>query len=409
MGERIAIVGGGIAGISAAYYLSRAHEVTLFEANPRLGGHACSVKIQEGAKSFYTDTAFLIFNSHSYPRFVKFLGDLGLSHTIAKADMSIGIEVGGLSYAVNAGLGGLFHQRRNILRPKFLSLLSEIRRFREEIEITTNESLRDFLKRTNYSREFQEKFLYPLGASVWSLSREALGDFPAELYFRFFRNHRILKHEKGASWLTMRGGSIQYVEKFRELGLCRLRENSPVIRVERNEQECFVHLRGSEKLAFDRVVLATHADSALRLLAKPTDLEAKLLGAFQYEDSCAHLHHDESVVARVSGKWPSWNISSAREESAFTVSYALNTIQGFQAEKNYFVSIGPRLPDPKKVLAEFRYRHPMFTTKNAEIRGSLPEINRGRTFFTGSYFGNGFHEDAISASAKIANQFGLEV
>lgn len=420
--ERIGIIGGGIAGISAAYMLSRKHDVTLLEADDRLGGHANTVKITDGDRELEVDTAFLIFNSHSYARFMHFLAKLGLRDKAVKTDMSIGIEEkeNGLLYAVNASIRELFHQRGNVVRPRFLKLLAEIRRFRKAADprtITVAEAqtgLREFLDARGFSQTFRECFAYPLCASVWSLPQEAMDRFPAGLFFRFFANHKMLKHD-GASWLTLLGGSIQYIRKFRETTTARIVEGCPVASVARTDDGCRVRTRSGEELAFDRVVLATHADTALGLLAEPTSAEARLLGAWRYQDCHAVLHTDRSVFPRIGASWPSWNISRDRakaagvEASRMTVTYYLNRIQKLRAERDYFVTLGESSPRESDVLQTAHYRHPVFTVAASETQRELDSLNQGRTYFCGSYFGNGFHEDAIASSERVARHFGLEL
>ena len=415
MRERIGIVGGGIAGISAAWMLSRAHDVTILEAEHRLGGHANTVKINEDDREIEVDTAFLIFNSHSYERFMQFLTKLGLGPKAVKTDMSIGIDAkdSGLCYAVNGSLRELFHQRRNLVRPRFLKLLAEIQRFRKAADPRTisaaeaKTGLRDFLDARGFSRTFRECFAYPLCASVWSLPQTAMDRFPAGLFFRFFANHKMLKQNDGASWLTLLGGSVQYIRKFRETTTARVIERCPVASIERTSEGCTVRTRTGDELVFDRVVLATHADTALGLLAKPTADEARLLGAWRYQDCRAVLHTDRDVFPRIGTSWPSWNI--ARDAEKMTVTYYLNRIQKLQARRDYFVTLGDCAPRPRDVLETAHYRHPVFTVEASDTQCELDTLNRGRTFFCGSYFGNGFHEDAIVSSERVARHFGQEL
>ena len=414
MTGRIGIIGGGIAGISAAYMLARKHDVTILEADDRLGGHANTVKIQEDGQELEVDTAFLIFNSHSYERFMRFLGQLGLRDRAVKTDMSIGIEEkeSGLVYAVNGTLRELFHQRRNLVRPRFIKLLAEIRRFRKAADprtISVAEAkigLRAFLDARGFSQTFRECFAYPLCASVWSLPQTAMDEFPAGLFFRFFANHKMLKQD-GASWLTLRGGSVQYIRKFRATTTARVIERCPVASVERSDAGCLVRTRSGDELAFDRVVLATHADTALGLLAKPTADEARLLGAWRYQDCRAVLHTDREVFPRVATSWPSWNIS--RDAGKMTVTYYLNRIQKLRARRDYFVTLGECAPRKSDVIATASYRHPVFTVESSDTQRELDTLNRERTFFCGSYFGNGFHEDAIASSERVARHFGQEL
>jgi predicted NAD/FAD-binding protein len=414
--ERIAVVGGGVAGIVASHVLSNRHEVTLFEASDRLGGHAWSVPVHEGSRTMEVDVAFLIFNSHSYPRFLNFIEQLGLTDRVRSTDMSIGISdpSKNLIYAVNAGPRALFHQKRNLWSAPFLKMLKEIRRFRSTTDLekirsqSRGRSLEGFLKAEGYSDFFAENFVYPLGASVWSLPRAEMPRFPAELFFVFFSNHRLLKREKGASWQTIVGGSGQYVRRFRERFAGKIRLSSPVLSIERGPGPSTLRLGNGECESFDRVVIATQADQALRMLERPSDLEQRLLGAWRYQDCRASLHTDASIFPQIGGTWPSWNISTQRalRDPSFQLTYYLNRIQHLDAEKNYFVTLGEKQPEARHRLQDFHCRHPIFGLDCLASQPELPRLNQERTFFCGSYFGNGFHEDAVASALRVNSHFG---
>jgi uncharacterized protein len=407
---RIAVVGGGVSGLAAAHLLSRAgHDLTLFEASERLGGHACPVPLENGE---FIDTAFLIFNSHSYPNFHRFLGELGVANAVLDTDMSIGLEnrAAGLCFSVNNGLGGLYPGLLELLRPRFWKLLAEIRRFRTFADPETlaqaagDLSLEDFLACHGFSDFFAQCFALPLGASVWSLPHEEIRKMPAGLFFQFFNNHKMLKNTQGARWQTLRGSSRVYLEAFERSFRGKIVRNTPVHSIARGPNGCFLRTAQGE-LEFDRVVIATHADLALKLLAKPSVLETELLSPWEYSPCEAFLHQDEEAFPRIRGTWPSWNVSYNPAQSApFTVTYHLNRIQKVASSKPYFVSWGGSR-EPRTVLRRLSFRHPIFTPATERARARLAELQQGPVYFCGSYFGNGFHEDAVKSAFDLAAHF----
>lgn len=408
--ERIAVIGAGAAGISAAFVLAQHHEVTLFEASSRLGGHAWPHPV-EGTE---LDTAFLIFNSHSYPEFLKFLGLLGVSEAVVDTDMSIGIhqEGAGLRYSVNGGKADWLGYLRFAFDGKFRQMLTEIRRFREATDPESigrkagGQTLEEFLRSEGFSDYFAENFAYPLGASVWSLPLPGVKSLPAVLYFSFFNNHKILKNAHGARWQTLRGSSAVYLrafeQKFAAMG-GKIRLSSPVTKVARSQESCTLELRSGPE-TFDRVLIAVHAEDALQMLAAPTAEEAQVLGAWKYRPSETILHTDETVFPKSWQGWASWNVATA--DQGFKVTYYLNRIQKNPLRRNYFLSWGAVTPKPERIIAKFRVKHPSFTPETEVARALLADLQGNRLAFAGSYFGNGFHEDAVRSGFAAAARWG---
>lgn len=391
MRKRIAIVGGGVAGLTSAYLLSRRHDVTLFEAESRLGGHAHSVEVEPG---IFVDTAFLIFNSHSYPRFLKLLSRLGVTEAVRATDMSMGFHNRrtGAELVVNDGLGGLFARRRSAFSPAHWKLLAEIARFRRRAApagFTGN------LGEVSGSRRFVEEFLLPLGASVWSLPSHSVAEMPARLFHDFFAHHKALKRERGARWLTLKGGSRRYIDAFPKTFEIRLGARVRTIR----RDDRGVEIEGRR---FDECVVATHADQALGLLAEPSQIERRLLGAWRYEKNPAILHTDTSILPRRSA---SWNISHAGDRR-FAVTYDLERIQRPGASRRYLVTLGAHSIPGANVIRRFDWRHPIFTLDAPDL---APLDGARHTHFCGSYFGRGFHEDALASACTVASRFGLEL
>ncbi len=417
--ERVAVVGGGVAGLAAAWVLGKDHDITLIEAANRLGGHACPVEIKEETKTFFLDTAFLIFNSHSYPSFLHFLKLLELDSAIEDTDMSIGFHHLGenLIFAVNCGWRALFPVLSNLFRPRFLRLLGEIQRFRKAGDpeaisaLARNLTLEQFLAAEGFSDFFAECFAYPLGASVWSLPPEGVKNLPAILYFSFFNNHKILKNTQGARWQIMKGSSAAYLERFRTRFSGTIRLGARVESVSRDAERnhCLVKVAGEKPAVFDRVVIATHADTALRLLASPTQAEREILEAWEYRPCETILHTDEGIFPAIRGSWASWNIATDRKDKLpSTITYYLNRIQKIHAQKSYFVSWGGAEVKPASEIARFSFRHPSFTPSTQLARLKLPALQSGPIVFCGSYFGDGFHEDAVRSAFSLMPAFGLE-
>ena len=411
---KIAVIGGGVAGITAALSLSRAkHEVTLFEASARLGGHAHAVHLSDEGGEADVDLAFLIFNDGSYPFFGKLLAALGLSELAVPTDMSMGYwsPAAELNYAVNAGWSGLLAGAGSGNTFQYVRLIREILKFRNGFHLYqaraqgTGQSLEQFLGKLGVSKNFGEAFVYPTAAAVWSVPSNEIRQFPAEVFFNFFHHHRLLKREKGHQWLTLQGSTALYLKRFSEVfaangGLVRL--SAPVKRVSRQDDHVLV---GAER--FDRAAIATHANMALHLLAAPTEREAALLGAWKYHASESVLHTDSSLLPARATARASWNILTDTE-GRHTVTYHLNRIQKSTLRQAYFLTLEDfgRRVDPSRVLGRYAFSHPVFTPAAMATQAQLPALNQGTLSFCGSYFGLGFHEDAIRSACSAAAVFG---
>jgi len=415
---RIAIIGAGVSGLSAAYWLRERHQVTLFEQAPYLGGHAHTVDVEVEGERQAIDTGFIVFNDRTYPEFVALLGELGVASQPTTMGFSVRCDASDLEYN-GSSLGGLFVQRRNLLRPAFYRMLAEIARFNRAAPGllakhrgapgADQATVADFLAAGDYSRSFAEHYLLPLGSAIWSCPRATFERFPLQFILDFFQNHGLLQWRDRPVWRTVCGGSRAYVTEIaRKLGN-RVRLNTPISAVRRLPDCVEIIPAGpasgdNAPQRFDHVIFACHADQALRMLSDPSPVEREVLGAFPYERNTAVLHTDTALLPRRRGAWASWNYHIAKDSAApATLSYCMNILQRLESKHTYCVTLnGEDQIDPNKVLGTFVYEHPIFTTRRAAAQARHIElIAAGRTSFCGAYWRNGFHEDGVVSALAV--------
>jgi predicted NAD/FAD-binding protein len=417
---RIAVVGAGVAGLTAAYILQRAHDVTLFEKNDYLGGHTNTFTVPDGPDAGTpVDTGFIVMNHRNYPLLTRLFNQLGVE--LRDSDMSFGYwcQHTGLQYS-GSGPGGMFAQRRNLFRPAFHGLLRSIMRFYREANadlVTDNlgdQSLGDYLKRGRYSDWFIHHHLLPMGAAIWSTPCERMQDFPAASFLHFFRNHGLLALKDRPQWRTVVGGSQIYVGKMRQTFTGPVNLDMAVEAVSRRENSVDIRTADGVTASFDRVVIATHADEAWHLLTDPSDHEADLLKPWEYAVNRAALHTDTAVLPPIRRAWSSWNFTREEaigEEQPISLTYDMNRLQGLETSHRYLVSLNRRQPvKPEALVMETTYTHPMYTSAAMATQPRLTELNGHRnTYFCGSYFGYGFHEDAVRSAVLMARKMGLDL
>lgn len=413
---RVAVIGTGVAGLSAAWGVKEIADLTLFESAHRPGGHSNTVTLDEEGKSLPIDTGFIVFNRITYPNLCRLFDELKINAIPSEMSLSVRHLPAGLEYN-GMGLNKLFAQRRNIANPQFIMLIAEIMRFfrvgrqwlRDEAEgdisHEADEDLAAFCKRHRFSADFLDLYLVPMSSAVWSTEPGRILDFPASTLLHFFHNHGFLGISTHHPWFTVEGGSVTYVEKMLQvLGLPRL--GDPVIGVEETDQGALVSTESGKRECFDAVILACHANQSLRLLHSPTTDQQRLLSPFQYQLNETLLHSDSSVMPERRLAWASWNFK-VEQISAYrhaTTHYWMNALQGVSEKNNYFVSLNSsRQIDPKRVHYATTYEHPVFTLEAIRAQHELPSLNRsGRLFFCGSYFRYGFHEDACKSGFDAA-------
>jgi len=414
-GLRIAVVGAGISGLSAAYLLSRRHRVELFEKDRRLGGHAHTHTVEHEGRPFNVDSGFLVYNHRTYPHFSRLLAELGVGGHPSDMSFSVDCRRCRLLYSTR-GLNGLFTQRRRVVDPGYLRMLASIPRFNGRARAllgnpgAPERTLGEFLEEGRFEDAFARHFMLPLVGAVWSSSAADVRAFAARPLLRFMDNHGWLDVDP-PRWWTVRGGSRRYVEAIAARLGRSVHAGCGVLAV-RRETDCVrVLTERAEWRRFDRVVLATHADQALGLLADPSPDEVRLLGAFRYSRNRTLLHTDESVLPRSPRAWASWNMVTSdcrREGAPVSLTYHLNRLQSLPGPTQFCVSLNlEREPAPGTVLAEIDYTHPILDAAAAAAQPGLRRLSGQRhTFFAGAHMRYGFHEDGLMSGMKVAEALG---
>ncbi|WP_321350645.1 FAD-dependent oxidoreductase [Halopseudomonas oceani] len=411
---RIAIVGSGISGLVAAYLLSRRHEVTLFEADDRIGGHTHTVDVEVDRQHHAIDTGFIVFNDWTYPNFIRLLGRLGVPSQPTEMSFSVCDPRSGLEYNGN-NLNTLFAQRSNLLSPGFLRMLADILRFNRETiaELEAGElggqlTLGDYLRQRRYSRRFIDHYIVPMGSAIWSMSLRDMLDFPLAFFIRFFSNHGLLSVNERPQWRVITGGSRSYVPALTAPYADRIRLNCPVQRIRRDDIGVTVLSRQGEE-RFDRVVMACHSDQALPLLEQPSDEEQAILGAIRYADNDVVLHTDTRLLPRRRLAWASWNYRLGGDpEQPAALTYNMNILQGINASRTFCVSLNQTDQiDPAQILGRFSYAHPQFSLAASNAQQQWKNLlGKRHTFFCGAWWANGFHEDGVVSALRVASHFG---
>ncbi len=421
---KIAIVGTGITGLSAAYLLNRHHDVTVFEKNARLGGHSHTVDVDYHGKRIPVDTGFIVYNEHNYPNLVALFDHLGVDTEPSNMSFAVSAKNGRTEWA-GGNFREIFAQKKNLLSPSFIHMLTEILRFnRQCIEdldagLIVDVSLGDYLDARNFSQKFRDLYLLPMGGAIWSTSPDEMLNFPAESFISFFKNHRLVYRER-PRWRTVSGGSRQYVAKITSPFRDKIRLNTAVTGIQRVVDGVFVMAEDGSREKFDHVVIASHSDQALRMLNDAQPDEIELLSALRYAPNTAYLHCDPALMPNKRVIWSSWNYMcqdggrpSTSSEAANTVSvtYWMNRLQNIDKSHPLFVSLNPARP-PKEELTfgTYQYDHPQFDTAAIAAQSKLPLIQGvRRTWFCGAYCGSGFHEDGLKAGLSVAKSLGAVV
>lgn len=406
---RIAVVGAGIAGLYCAWRLSRAHQVTIFEANDYAGGHTNTLDVERGGKSFAVDTGFIVFNERTYPHFCSMLRELDVAWQPSNMSFSLRCERTGLEYN-GTTINTLFAQRRNLVRPSFLRMIADILRFnRESPEVLAGDddtlTIGDYLAKRDYSRSFIDYYILPMARSLWSVPAAAVLDFPARFFVDFFERHGFLTVNDRPQWLAVRGGSREYVRRLLlASGRASLKLNSPIAVVRRRPQRVLISTRAGGTETFDKVFLACHADQALAMLAEPTSDERAVLGAFPYAHNEAIVHTDETVLPRVARARAAWNYHLlADHQEPVAITYDMNVLQSITAPTRFLVSLNhARAIDARKIIRRINYAHPLYLPAGVAAQRRHRQINGcHETYYCGAYWRYGFHEDGV-VSARTA-------
>jgi predicted NAD/FAD-binding protein len=416
---KIAIIGTGISGMVAAYLLHRDHEITVFEAAGYIGGHTNTIDVELDGRVYAVDTGFIVFNDWTYPNFIALLNKLGVESQPSDMSFSVKCERTGLEYN-GTSLNALFAQRRNLFRPSFYRMIRDILRFnRESVELLDQPdpgpSLAVYLAVNRYSVEFIDHYIVPMGSAIWSADHATMADFPARYLVQFFKHHGMLSVNERPTWRVIKGGSQRYMEKLIAPFHDRIRVNARVESVVRRPESVEIRLadgNGGGSTRVDHVIIATHSDQALAMLADPSPREREILGAIPYQDNEAVLHTDASLLPRCRRAWAAWNYHLLpTQPDRAVVTYHMNRLQGLSAPQELCVTLNHTdAVDPAKMLRRITYHHPVYSPQAVAAQRRHGEISGvNRTSYCGAYWGFGFHEDGVKSALSVCRPFGKDL
>ena len=405
---KIAVIGSGISGLSASYYFSKKYKVDLFEQDDHFGGHSYTYDIKEDNKIIAVDLGFIVFNEQTYPNLIRFFNELNVPFEKSNMSFSVSIKDTNVEYG-GSGFNAIFANKKNLLNFKFLKMINEIINFYKTAPSlinteTSNVTLGDYLKSSKLSKYFIEYHIIPMVAAIWSMPFQKAKEMPLKLFLNFFTNHGLFKLKNRPQWYTVSNRSRTYVKKVLEKISGEVFKNYKVSKILRNENNVRI-LIGNEYLDYDHVILASHADQSLELLDDPSLEESEILKKFTYVSNEAYLHRDENLMPIRKSAWSSWNSISKNENTCVT--YWLNKLQNLNSEKNYFLTLNPvEAIDKNKIIKKIHFTHPYFNKDNVALQKDLNKLQgKKRTWFCGSYFGYGFHEDGLKSSKELFKKF----
>ena len=409
---RIAVIGSGISGLSAAHYLSKKNKVDLFEKEDHFGGHSYTIDVKDNNNHVPVDIGFIVFNFKTYPNFVKFLNDNGIEIEKSNMSFSVSVKETEIEYC-GKGLLGIFSNKKNLLNFDFFKMFFEIIKFYKKSNdlknIEENLTLDDFLKREKMSKYFINYHIIPMVSAIWSMPPYEAKQMPLKFFLKFFQNHGLFNLKNRPQWYTIKNRSRTYVKKILDTISGEYYKNYRIHKISRFSKGVKVYYGGNnEFFDYDKVVIATHADEALSLITDPTPEEKSILANFKYKNNIAIIHTDETLMPKNKKAWSSWNSSVNKENTSETsITYWLNLLQNLKTNKNIFLSLNPFLKiDPKKIISKVKFTHPYYDKEALENQNRLKNIqNKKNLLFCGSYFGYGFHEDGIKSSLEMIKSF----
>ena len=414
---KIAIIGSGISGLTAAYLLNRKHDVTIFEANDYIGGHTHTHKVNIDGKKYSVDTGFIVYNERTYPNFIKLLDLLNVERQLSTMGFSVKSISKDYEYA-GESLNSLFAKRSNIFRFGFLRMLYEMYHFGKKadssgIGLDASVTLGDYLKKEKYSGEFINYFIIPMGAAIWSTSANKVLNMPAYFFIKFFYNHGMLETINRPNWWVIKNGSSEYIKKIIRGFENKINLSTPVKTVARKNEGIEIRLAKKEETQkFDSVIFATHSDQALKMLENPTDTEKDILSSIPYQKNEVLLHTDSSVLPRRKLSWASWNYQLDSDPALPVVlTYNMNILQSINCKETLCVTLNDHNSvDETKILKKITYHHPLFNVKSIEAQKRKSEISGvNNTHYCGAYWRNGFHEDGVVSALDVCKDFGEQI
>ena len=405
---KLAVIGSGISGLSAAYHFSKNHKVDLFEQDDHFGGHSLTYDIKEEDKVVPVDLGFIVFNEQTYPNLISFFRELEVPFEKSNMSFSVSVKDSNVEYG-GSGLNAIFANKKNLLNLKFLKMINEIISFYKNAPSLLNHNLSEdtlgnYLEKSKLSKYFIEYHIIPMVAAIWSMPFEKAKDMPLKLFLNFFINHGLFKLKNRPQWYTVTNRSRAYVNKVLEKISGEVFKNYKVSKILRSENNVRISI-GNEYLDYDHVILASHADQSLKILEEPTSEEDKILKRFSYVSNKAYLHIDENLMPLRKSAWSSWN--SITKDNRTCITYWLNKLQNLKTSKNYFLTLNPvEQINNNKILKKIDFTHPYFNKENVKLQKDLHKLQgKKRTWFCGSYFGYGFHEDGLKSSIELFKKF----
>jgi predicted NAD/FAD-binding protein len=407
--KHIAVVGSGISGLASAYFLSQKYEVSLFEANAKLGGHSNTVYVNVDEKNLAVDTGFLVFNDRTYPNFIELLRELDVNSFNTEMSFAVSLDYGDMEWA-GSNLSTVFAQKKNLFNLSFLSMLKEILRFNKDAKLNYEESLSrkislgQLIDEQKYSKTFQNQYLFPMAASIWSSDTDEILKFPASSFLRFCINHGLLQINNRPQWKTIEGGSREYVNKIvRDIDHVYL--DCPVISVNRSTDG--IEINSAQGVQhFDAIVFASHAPDTLKMLSDASEEEHALLSSVRYQKNKAYLHTDPSFLPKKKSIWSAWNYIGTKNQNSVCVSYWLNSLQNLNVDTPIIVTLNPiHQIATNHILQEFDYEHPLFDQAAIDAQERFTHLQGNKnTYFAGAWLGYGFHEDGLKSALRVAHQ-----
>lgn len=404
--KKIAIIGSGISGLTAAYRLCDQHEITVFEADYYIGGHTHTVQVEKEGEVSHIDTGFIVFNDRTYPNFLNLLREIKVDYQPTEMSFSVRNDAANLEYS-SRNVKGLFAQQRNLIRPGFLRMLLDIPRFNRDVgkqkETRQDLTIGEYLEKSSFSPLFKENYLLPMISAIWSMGPKSCLDFPLRFFARFFDNHGLLTIFDQPQWYTIKGGSSQYIKPLTEGFKEKIKLNTQVLKAVRKDNGVFLETP-RDGYPFDEVIFACHGDQALKILDQPTEMEQNVLQNFSFTDNQVVLHTDVSHLPQRSAAWSSWNYRMVdAEKELTTLTYNMNILQRLEKRHTYLVTLNQEIDDAH-VLARFNYSHPVYTIDAISAQDNWQKISGiDRIHYCGAYWFNGFHEDGVKSALRVCD------